>query len=66
MGKGYVYSEAKKLMMPIETIEGAELVFEIGPNIKNDFNINQMPLMIGMIDAIINDKKFIINWNDIL
>ena len=32
---------------------------------KNDFNIKQMPLMIGMIDAIIDDKKFVINWNDI-
>ena len=65
MSKGYVYSEAKKLIMPTETVEGAELAFEIGSNIKNDFNINQMPLMIGMIDAIIDDKKFIINWNDI-
>jgi len=65
MGKGYIYSEAKRLIMPTETIEGAELAFEIGSNIKNDFNINQMPLMIGMIDAIIDDKKFVINWNDI-
>ena len=64
MSKGYIYSEAKKSKMPTETIEGAELVFEIGSNIKNDFNIKKMPLMVGMIDAILDDKKFIINWND--
>ena len=64
MGKGYVYSEVKKSKMLTETVEGAELVFEIGSNIKNDFNIKKMPLMVGMIDAILDDKKFIINWND--
>ena len=64
MGKGYVYSEVKKSKMPTETVEGAELVFEIGSNIKNDFSIKKMPLMVGMIDAILDDKKFIINWND--
>ncbi len=64
MSKGHVYSEVKKSRMPTETIEGAELVFEIGSNIKNDFNIKKMPLMVGMIEAILDDKKFIINWND--
>ena len=33
LGEGYVYSEAKKSKMPYETIEGAELKFEIGPKI---------------------------------
>jgi len=62
MGKGYVYSEVKKSKMPTETVEGAELIFEIGSNIKNDFSIKKMPLLIGMVDAILNDKKFEINW----
>ena len=62
MSKGYVYSEVKKSKMPTETVEGAELVFEIGSNIKNDFSIKKMPLLIGMVDAILNDKKFEINW----
>ena len=64
MSQGYVYSEAKKNKMPTETIEGAELIFGIGTNIKNHFNIKKMPLMIGMIESILNDKKFTINWND--
>ena len=48
--------------MPTETVEGAELIFEIGSNIKNDFNMKKMPLLIGMVDAILDDKKFDINW----
>ena len=50
--------------MPNETIEGAELIFEIGSKIKKDFNIKIMPLMIGMVDAILYDKELKINWND--
>ena len=53
-----------KSKMPTETVEGAELVFEIGSNIKNDFNIKKMPLLIGMVEAILNDKKFEINWEN--
>ena len=64
MSKGYVYSEVKKSKMPTETVEGAELIFEIGSNIKNDFNIKKMPLLIGMVEAILNDKKFEINWEN--
>ena len=62
MSQGYVYSEVKKSKMPTETVEGAELAFEIGSKIKSDFNIKKMPLLIGMIDAILDDKKFEINW----
>ena len=30
LGKGHSYSEAKEKFMPNDTIEGAELAFEIG------------------------------------
>jgi len=62
MSKGYVYSEVKKSKMSTETVEGAELVFEIGSKIKNDFNVKKMPLLMGMVDAILDDNKFEINW----
>ncbi len=62
MSKGCVYSEVKKSKMQTVTVEGAELVFEIGANIKKDFSIKKMPLLIGMVDAILDDKKFEINW----
>ena len=62
MSQGYVYSEVKKSKMSTETVEGALLVFEIGSNIKSDFDAKKMPLLIGIVDAILGDKKFEINW----
>ena len=62
LGEGYVYSEAKKKFMQNETIEGAELAFEIGSKIIKEFDKKNLPLMITLLDAIINDKKFKINW----
>ena len=63
LGKGYIFSEAKKYKMPNETIEGAELITEIGPKIKIDFDIKVMPLMIGVTNAILDDKKLKICWD---
>ena len=64
MGEGYTFSEAKKMKMPNETIEAVELINEIGIKVKNDFHNNELPLMIGMIDAILDNKKFIIEWDN--
>jgi len=64
IGEGYLYSEAKKLKMPKETIEGAELVFEIGEKIREDFNFKKIPLMFAMIDSILDDKKLNIRWDN--
>ena len=54
----------KKLKMPNETVEGAELIFEIGAKIKNDFSIKKLPLMISMINTILNKKPLKIEWNN--
>ena len=64
IGNGYTYTKAKKSKMLNETVEGAELIFEIGPKIKKDFKTNIMPLMIEMINTILYDKQLTINWND--
>ena len=64
IGEGMIFSEAKKNKMPNVTIEGAELVFEIGKKIKEDFNDKKLPLMIAMIDAILDDKKLDIKWEN--
>ena len=56
------FSEAKRKKMPNITIEGAELIFEIGNKVKEDFNEKKLPLMISMIDAILDDKKLEIKW----
>tara|TARA_B100000700_G_scaffold72529_1_gene80974 strand:- start:965 stop:1999 length:1035 start_codon:yes stop_codon:yes gene_type:complete len=64
IGEGMIFSEAKKNKMPNVTIEGAELIFEIGKKIKEDFNDKKLPLMIAMIDAILDDKKLDIKWEN--
>ena len=66
MGKyladGYVYSKAKSKFMLHETVEGAQLAFDIGPKILKDLDQKGFPLMYNLVDALCNDKKLKINW----
>ena len=62
LGDGYNYLEAKKKFMINDTVEGAELAFEIGSKIMKEFSKNDLPLMINLLDSLINNKKFKINW----
>ena len=48
--------------MKNDTIEGAELVFEIGTKILKDFDKTKIPLMISLIESIIKNKKLEISW----
>ena len=64
IGEGIIFSEAKKNKMPNVTVEGAELIFEIGKKVKEDFDDKKLPLMIAMIDAILEDKKLNIKWEN--
>ncbi len=64
LGEGIVFSEAKKDKMPNVTVEGADLIFEIGKKVKKDFDEKKLPLMIAMINAILNDKKLDIKWKN--
>ena len=64
IGEGLVFSEAKKTKMPDVTVEGADLIFEIGKKVKEDFDDKKLPLMIAMIDAILEDKKLNIKWEN--
>jgi hypothetical protein len=50
--------------MPDITVEGADLIFEIGKKVKQDFNEKKLPLMIAMINAILEDKKLEIKWEN--
>ena len=63
IGHGMSYSQAKKEKMKNITVEGADLAFEIGSKVKKDFNIRQTPILLGMIDAICDDKSLKIEWN---
>ena len=62
LGEGYDYKKAKEKFMEDETIEGAELVFEIGTKILNDFDTTKIPLMASLIKSIIRNKKLEIDW----
>ena len=62
LGEGYGYEKAKKEFMPNDTVEGADLVLELGPKILKDFKKKKIPLMISLINAICKNKKLKINW----
>jgi glycerol-3-phosphate dehydrogenase (NAD(P)+) len=64
IGGGMVFSEAKKNKMPDITVEGADLIFEIGKKVKEDFDEKKLPLMIAVINAILEDKKLEIKWEN--
>ena len=66
LGQGMTFKEAKKTKMPNNTVEGADLIFEIGKKVKEDFDEKKLPLMIAMINAILEDKKIEIKWKKII
>ena len=62
IGEGLTFSEAKKTKMDKVTVEGADLAKEIAKKVKQDFDEKKLPLMLGMINAIVEDKKLVLNW----
>ena len=62
LGKGLDYKRAKNEFMSNDTVEGAELALEIGPKILQEFKKDKLPLMIGLVESICNNKKLEINW----
>ena len=58
------FKKAKKIKMPNDTVEGADLALEIGPKIKSDFDIKTLPLMISMINTICDEKPLTVEWNN--
>ena len=62
IGEGITFSEAKKTKMAKVTVEGADLAIEIGEKVNQDFDKKTLPLMLGMINAIMKDKKLELDW----
>ena len=62
IGEGLTFSEAKKTKMEKVTVEGAELAKEIAKKVNEDFDEKKLPLMLSMINAIVDDKKLELNW----
>ena len=62
IGEGLTFSEAKKTKMEKVTVEGADLAKEIAKKVNEDFDEKKLPLMLGMINAIVDDKQLKLNW----
>ena len=62
IGEGLVFSIAKKTKMEKVTVEGADLAIEIAKKVNEDFDKKTLPLMLGMINAIVDDKKLELDW----
>ena len=62
IGEGLTFSKAKKTKMEKVTVEGADLAKEIAKKVKEDFDQKKLPLMLSMINAIVDDKKLELNW----
>jgi glycerol-3-phosphate dehydrogenase (NAD(P)+) len=58
IGMGMTYKNAKKIKMPNDTVEGADLIFDIGNKIIKDFKLKELPLMTTFIKALLNNTKF--------
>ena len=62
IGEGLTFSEAKRTKMEKVTVEGADLAKEIAKKVNEDFDQKKLPLMLGMINAIVDDKKLELDW----
>ncbi len=62
IGEGLTFSEAKKTKMEKVTVEGADLAKEIAKKVNEEFDAKKLPLMIAMINAIVEDKKLELDW----
>ena len=62
IGEGLTFSEAKKTKMAKITVEGADLAIEIAKKVNKDFDKKKLPLMLAMINAIVENKKLELDW----
>ncbi len=62
LGKGFSFKNAKNRFMINDTVEGADLAYEIAPYILNKINKKKIPLMIALLNAITKNKKLNINY----
>ena len=57
LGQGHLFTEAKKKFMKDVTVEGADLAFAIGPKVLKEFNKDEYPLLISVIDVSVKVKN---------
>ena len=64
LGQGMTFKDAKKIKMPNDTIEGADLALENGTKIKSEFDNKTLPLMTSMINTICDEVPLKIDWKN--
>ena len=64
LGRGMTFKEAKKIKMPNDTIEGADLALEIGARVKSDFDNKTLPLMTSVINTICDETPLKVDWKN--
>ena len=64
LGQGMNLEQIKKTKMVNDTIEGVDILLEIGEKVKKDFDNKKIPLMISMINLICHNKPLFINWDN--
>ena len=64
LGQGMSFVDAKNQKMKEDTVEGADLIMEIGSKVKKDYSHKELPLMISMIDTICNSKPLNVEWKN--
>ena len=62
LGRGLTFKNAKKRFMKDDTVEGADLAYEIAPYIYKKINNQKIPLMIALLNSIVKNKKLKINY----
>ncbi len=62
LGRGLTFKNAKKKFMKDDTVEGADLAYEIAPYIYKKINNRKIPLMIALLNSIVKNKKLKINY----
>ena len=62
LGRGLTFKNAKKKFMKSDTVEGADLAYEIAPYIYKKINNRKIPLMIALLNSIVKNKKLKINY----
>ena len=62
LGQGLNFEKAKKEKMPNDTVEGADLAYEIANQVKKDFDIKSLPLMFSLINTICDKKPLKVEW----
>jgi len=65
LGLGYTYQDAKRKFMSKETVEAADLIFDIGKKLLSLLPSKKVPLMTSLIRSLLSNKKFNINWSTI-